>query len=96
MKRYSAEEHINVGCGQDLSIAELAQTIAHVVGYAGTFEFRADKPDGTPRKLLDVSALSGLGWAARIGLRDGLAHAYRAFLAEQRPDAGQVEFARTS
>jgi GDP-L-fucose synthase len=96
MKRYSAEEHINVGCGEDLSIAELAQTIADVVGYAGGFEFRTDKPDGTPRKLLDVSVLSGLGWAPRIGLRDGLEHAYRAFLAEHHADALPATIALTS
>jgi GDP-L-fucose synthase len=94
MQRYSDERHINVGCGQDLSIAELARAIGEVVGYVGEFDFLTDKPDGAPRKLLDVSALTGLGWAASIGLRDGLRHAYRSYLAEHH--AQPAESARTS
>jgi len=88
MQRYAGEKHVNVGWGKDLSIAELARTIADVVGYTGDFDFLADKPDGAPRKLLDVSTLTAMGWRARIGLRDGLAHAYAAYLAEH-PVAGQ-------
>lgn len=68
--------HINVGTGVDCTIRELAETIAKVTGYAGTILFDSSKPDGTPRKLLDVSRLEKLGWKARIGLEDGLSDAY--------------------
>lgn len=80
MERYSGEEQVNVGWGKDVSIAELARLVAAVVGYKGGFRFAADKPDGAPRKLLDVSKLAALGWHPRIELRDGLADAYRWFL----------------
>jgi GDP-L-fucose synthase len=83
MERYSGEEHVNVGFGKDVGIAELAGIIADVVGYTGDFHFATDKPDGAPRKLLDVSKIARLGWQARIGLRDGLGDAYRAFLADE-------------
>lgn len=73
---YSGAEHINVGFGEDLTIAELARTIAEVVGYDGEIAFDASRPDGTPRKLMDSSQLASLGWRPRIGLRDGLADAY--------------------
>jgi GDP-L-fucose synthase len=76
MKNYSAEGHVNVGSGEEVSIADLARTIAEVVGFTGRFEFDASRPDGTPRKLLDVSLLSEMGWRARTGLRDGLRLAY--------------------
>ncbi len=78
---YSAEPHLNIGCGQDLSIRELAETIRDVVGFTGTLRFNPDYPDGTPRKLLDISRLTALGWQPRIGLRDGLASAYAWFTA---------------
>ncbi len=68
--------HINVGTGVDCSIRELAETIAEVVGFEGTLEFDSSKPDGTPRKLMDVSRLAALGWTAGISLRDGLQDAY--------------------
>ena len=77
MERYSDESHVNVGWGEDLTIAELAQAIADIVGYEGTFRFDASKPDGMPRKLLDTGKLEALGWRPRIRLRDGLADAYR-------------------
>lgn len=73
---YSGAEHINVGFGEDLTIAELARTIAEVVGYSGAIAFDASRPDGTPRKLMDSSQLAALGWQPRIGLREGLADAY--------------------
>lgn len=71
---------VNVGAGKDISIAELAALVAEIVGYRGEFVYDASKPDGTPRKLLDVSRLAALGWRARIGLREGIAAAYRDFL----------------
>lgn len=79
MERYSGEEHVNIGWGEDVSIADLARLIAAAVGYDGGFRFATDKPDGAPRKLLDVGRLTALGWRPRIGLRDGLADAYRWF-----------------
>ena len=75
--------HINVGTGEDLSIRELAETIRDVVGYDGQLEFDTDKPDGTPRKLLDVSRLKDLGWEHQIGLKEGLASTYSWFLDNQ-------------
>jgi GDP-L-fucose synthase len=79
MRKYSEEQSINVGTGQDLSIRELAELVAQVVGYAGAIGNDPSRPDGTPRKLLDVSRLDALGWRARIGLRDGLVQAYLAW-----------------
>lgn len=68
--------HINVGTGVDCSIRELAETIAKVTGFAGHLSFDASKPDGAPRKLMDVSRLKALGWQASIGLEEGLRDAY--------------------
>jgi len=76
-ERYSNESHVNVGWGEDLTTAELAQAIAQVIGYEGTFRFDASKPDGAPRKLLDTGKLDALGWRPRIRLNEGLADAYR-------------------
>ncbi len=67
---------VNIGCGTDVSIRELAQTVMKVVGFEGRIVFDASKPDGTPRKLMDVSRLRGLGWSARVGLEDGIRRAY--------------------
>jgi nucleoside-diphosphate-sugar epimerase len=72
--------HVNVGAGDDLSIAELARLVAEVVGYRGEIAFDASRPDGTPRKLLDSSRINALGWHARIGLGEGLAATYQWFL----------------
>jgi GDP-L-fucose synthase len=77
--------HINVGTGDDLAIRELAAVIGKVVGFSGRTEYDATKPDGTPRKLMDVSRLAKLGWKARVGLEEGLGRAYRDFLAHRRP-----------
>ncbi len=74
------EVHVNIGSGQEVSIASLAQTVAKVVGYKGKIEFDATKPDGAPRKLMDSSKLATLGWQSRIGLEEGLGDAYRWFL----------------
>ena len=71
--------HINVGCGIDLTIKKLAETIASVVGYTGQIEFDASKPDGTPRKLMDSSRLESLGWRAEYSLENGLEKAYAEF-----------------
>jgi GDP-L-fucose synthase len=81
LERYSDEPHINVGSGEEVTILELARLVAETVGYDGELVFDPTKPDGTPRKLLDTSRLSELGWTPRIGLRDGLARSYAAFLA---------------
>jgi GDP-L-fucose synthase len=74
---YSGEMHINVGCGADQTIAELAETIRRVVGFGGRLRYNSERPDGTPQKLLDTSRLTALGWRPRIALEDGLADAYR-------------------
>jgi GDP-L-fucose synthase len=76
--------HINVGSGQDLSIAELAGLVKAAVGYKGAIEYDTSKPDGTPRKLLDVSCLNELGWKASTPLKDGIARAYEDFLQSTR------------
>lgn len=83
------ESHINVGTGEDLSIGELATVVAEVTGYRGGLKYDTTKPDGTPRKLLDVSLLHKLGWKAQTPLREGLARAYADFLAQQ-PHAPQA------
>jgi GDP-L-fucose synthase len=80
MKVYDDESHVNVGVGEDVSIAELAGICARVVGFRGRFDHDTSKPDGTPRKLLDVSLLSSLGWRASIPLEAGIAGTYRWFL----------------
>ncbi|SDW03623.1 GDP-L-fucose synthase [Thiocapsa roseopersicina] len=72
--------HVNAGVGEDVSIRELAETIGEVVGFEGEIRFDTDKPDGTPRKLLDVSRLAALGWTARTRLPEGLAQTYAWFL----------------
>lgn len=79
MQHYSGEEFLNVGVGDDVSIRELAETIRRVVGFEGAIEQDLSKPDGTPRKLMDVSRLSALGWRAGIGLEDGVRMTYRWF-----------------
>jgi len=76
MTRYSEAPPVNVGTGEDVTIAELARAIADAVGYEGGFAYDASKPDGTPRKLLDVGRLTTLGWRARIPLAEGLAGTY--------------------
>jgi GDP-L-fucose synthase len=82
MKNYSSDELVNIGTGEDLTIAEFARMVAGVVGYTGVIGFDPSRPDGTPRKLLDVSRLSKLGWRARTSLEDGLKLAYQAYLRE--------------
>ena len=79
---YDEPEHVNVGVGEDVTIAELASLIADVVGYQGAIEWDASKPDGTPRKLLDVKRMKSLGWEPEIGLRAGLESTYAGFAAD--------------
>ncbi len=81
LKHVSRTGPINVGTGRDISIRELAELLCEVIGYSGELAFDRSKPDGTPRKLLDVSLLSGLGWTASTGLRDGIEATYRWFVA---------------
>jgi len=81
LERYDADEPINVGTGEDLTIAELATTVADVVGFDGAIEWDATRPDGTPRKLLDVGAMRELGWSPDIALRDGIAATHAWFVA---------------
>jgi GDP-L-fucose synthase len=80
MTSYSGERHINIGCGTDMTILELASRIAGVVGFHGNIVTDPSKPDGTPRKLLDVSKLSDLGWRPNIPFEEGIASTYRWFL----------------
>lgn len=83
MKAYSDEIHINIGSGEDLTIAELARLVCEVVGFDGEILYDPAKPDGTPRKLMSAARMRGLGWRPRIALRDGLAQTYEWFLANQ-------------
>ncbi len=76
---YDEPDLVNIGCGEDVTIRELAETVCDVLGFDGTLEFDASKPDGTPRKLLDISKIKALGWSPRISLREGIADAYRWF-----------------
>ena len=82
LRHYSGERHVNVGSGQEIAIVELARLVAEVVGFGGAIVCDSDKPDGTPRKLLDTSMINGLGWSATISLREGIASAYSDFLAK--------------
>jgi GDP-L-fucose synthase len=77
VKHYSADSHINVGTGTDLTISELAHTVANIVGFEGKISHDMSKPDGTPRKLLDISRLKALGWVPTITLKNGIAATYR-------------------
>jgi GDP-L-fucose synthase len=88
MRQYDGEDLVNVGWGKDSSIRELAETIADVVGWSGAFRFDSSKPDGMPRKLLDVARLTALGWQPRVGLREGIASTY-AWFAEHQQAARQ-------
>ncbi|MCP3400840.1 GDP-L-fucose synthase [Bradyrhizobium sp. CCGB20] len=82
MKTYSGAGLVNIGTGEDITIAEFARVVADIVGYRGEIGFDTSRPDGTPRKLLDVSRLKGLGWRATTSLEDGLKRAYEAYLTD--------------
>lgn len=84
MRNYDGADHVNVGVGEDVSIRDLAVLIGEVVGWNGQFVQDLTKPDGTPRKLMDSGRLQGLGWSSTIPLREGIAHAYEAFLSDPR------------
>jgi GDP-L-fucose synthase len=84
VEHYDSPEIINVGCGRDVTIRELAELICDVVGFTGTLEFDNTKPDGTPRKLLDVSKLTEQGWQAKIPLREGIESTYEWFLKNRK------------
>ena len=89
MKHYSGDGFLNVGTGEDVIIADFARLVAEVVGYSGEIAFDTTRPDGTPRKLLDVSKLAALGWRSQTPLRDGLKAAYADFV--RRSDNGAAE-----
>jgi len=84
MLNYDGEQIVNVGVGEDVSIKKLAQLVGEIVGYKGELVFDTTKPDGTPRKLLDVSRLHALGWKAKIGLREGIERTYRWYVEQAR------------
>jgi GDP-L-fucose synthase len=98
MRSYDGDQHINVGTGEDLTIRELAWLIGEAVGYRGRIAFDATKPDGSPRKLLDVTRLKAAGWAPRIPLREGIRQTYAWFLAHRargtRPRSASAEAGR--
>jgi GDP-L-fucose synthase len=87
LKTYSGEQHVNVGSGEDISIYDLAQLVCKVVGFEGTIVRDTSKPDGTPRKLMSVEALRGMGWAPKIDLEHGIAATYQWYLSSQAAPA---------
>jgi len=87
MKHYTGDELVNIGTGEDITIAEFARVVAAAVGYRGGISFDPSRPDGTPRKWLDVSRLTKLGWRASTSLEQGIRLAYRAYLSEQQQAA---------
>jgi GDP-L-fucose synthase len=80
MEKYNGEEILNVGMGKDLSIKQLGLIVKDITGYKGDIVFDSSKPDGTPRKLLDISRIKKLGWAAKIPLREGIESTYKWFM----------------
>ena len=83
IENYDSPDLINVGCGEDVTIRELAELICEIVGFAGKLEFDASKPDGTPRKLMDSTLLHSLGWKPRVALREGIRETYEWYLREK-------------
>jgi GDP-L-fucose synthase len=96
LRNYSADEHINIGSGIEVSIAELASLVCDAVGFSGTIAFDTSKPDGTPRKLLDSGKLHDLGWRYRTGWAEGLAGTYADFQSRFGNGAPDADFARRS
>ncbi len=87
MNNYDEKQFVNIGIGEDLSIKELAELIKDVIGYKGAISFDSSKPDGTPRKLMDVSKLHALGWKHKVNLREGIQLAYEDFLKKEASTA---------
>jgi GDP-L-fucose synthase len=87
MKTYSGIDMVNIGTGEDITIAEFARLVASIVGYTGAISYDTMRPDGTPQKLLDISRLTKLGWRAPTSLEDGLRLAYQAYLSESKQAA---------
>ncbi len=85
LQNYESEHHLNIGTGDDISIGELGELIAQIVGWEGRFRFNTARPDGTPRKLLDVYKLNALGWKPQVALREGIQATYDWFLRSQSP-----------
>jgi GDP-L-fucose synthase len=83
MRRHSGEDHVNIGTGQEVTIRDLAKLVARVVGFEGRFRYDRTKPDGTPRKLLDVARMTALGWRATTALEEGLKLTYRWYLQQE-------------
>jgi len=83
LERYDSPEIVNIGCGEDVTIKELAETVREVIGFEGDLVWDTTKPDGTPRKLLDISRIRELGWEPKVDLRTGIRQAYEWFLANQ-------------
>jgi GDP-L-fucose synthase len=88
MRTWLDDEHVNIGTGEDVTIAELAQLIGRVVGFDGRFVFDPSKPDGTPRKLLDVSKLTALGWRYRTDLETGIRQTYSWYVSTKAQRSG--------
>ena len=80
MNSYEGSDLVNIGTGCDVTIGELAELIAHVVGFEGRLTFDSTKPDGTPRKLLDIARIAALGWRATISLEEGIKSTYQWFV----------------
>ena len=78
---------VNLGFGEDISIGDLARLVAEVVGFEGDLTFDRSKPDGTPKKLTDISAIKESGWAPKIGIHEGVSSAYKSFLEEAKAEA---------
>ena len=93
LKNYAGDSHLNIGCGEDVTIAELARTVVSVVGADAEIIFDATKPDGTPRKLMDVSRLFATGWRPRYSLRSGLEQTYAWFL--EHVETGQIRLGQS-
>ena len=83
MNNYNAPGQVNIGCGEDLTIRELAELVQQVVGYQGQLKFNTEKPDGTPRKLMDISKIKAMGWSPTTSLRDGISQVYTQALADR-------------
>ena len=80
LENYDSPEIVNIGCGEDVSIKELVETVCEVLGFEGSLVFDTSKPDGTPRKLMDIGRLIALGWKPRVNLKEGIRDAHEWFL----------------